>query len=179
MKQILGAFARNTVFANIILATVVVVGVMAAYFMVKESFPPMERDRISISMSYPGADPEEVEEGISRKMEEAVDGIEGVKEYSSESSENFATVSVKVKKGYETGDVLENVKTKINAIATFPKDAEKPVINEVTRKSTVLTLYLASDMPERRLKEWGQKITDRIKGVGKCLPGHPVRYKIL
>jgi len=165
MKQIIGAFARNTVFANIVLATVVIVGIMACFFMIKESFPAMERDRISISMAYPGADPDEVEEGISRKIEEAVEGIEGVKEYSTVSSENFATASVEVKKGYDTGDVLENVKTRINAIATFPTDAEKPVIKEVVRKSTVLTLYLASDMPERRLKEWGQKITDRIKGL--------------
>jgi multidrug efflux pump subunit AcrB len=165
MKQIIGAFARNTVFANIILATVVVVGSMSAYFMVKESFPPMERDRVSISMAYPGADPEEVEEGISRKIEEAVEGIEGIKEYSTESSENFARASVEVKKGYDTGEVLEDIKTKINAIATFPKDAEKPVVKEAVRKSTVLTLYLASDMEERRLKEWGRKITDRIKGL--------------
>ncbi|MCP3940015.1 MAG: efflux RND transporter permease subunit [Desulfobacteraceae bacterium] len=166
MEKILGAFARNTVFANIVLATVVVVGVMAAYFMVRESFPTMERDRISISLAYPGADPEEVEEGISRKIEEAIEGLEGVKEYSTISSENVATASIEVKKGYDTGDVLENVKTRINAIATFPKDAEKPVIKESIRKSRVLTLYLASDMPERRLKEWGQKITDRIKELG-------------
>ena len=163
MKNILGAFARNTVFANIILAVVLAVGVMASFFMIKESFPPMERDRISISMAYPGADPEEVEEGISRKIEEAVEAIEGIKEYSTTSSEHFARASIEIKKGYDTGKVLENVKTKINAISTFPRDAEKPVINEVVRKSTVVTLYLSSDMPERRLKEWGQKITDRIK----------------
>ncbi|OQY51959.1 MAG: hypothetical protein B6230_03610 [Desulfobacteraceae bacterium 4572_89] len=167
MKNILGAFARNMVFANIVLLTVVVVGVMASFFMIKESFPPMERDRISISLAYPGADPEEVEEGISRKIEEAVEGIDGVKEYSTTSSEHIARASVEVKKGYDTTRVLEDVKTQINAISTFPRDAEKPVINEVIRRSTVVTLYLSSDMPERRLKEWGQKIKDRLKALEK------------
>lgn len=165
MRDFIAVFAKNRVFANILLVTVMVAGGMSVWTMTKESFPSMEMDRITISLSYPGADPEEVEEGISRKIEEAVEAVEGVKEYTTQSSEGIATASIEVMKGYDTRKVLDKVKTKINAISTFPADAEKPVITEVVRQSSVLTLYLSSDMPERRLKEWGQKIRDRIKGL--------------
>ena len=163
MEAFLSLFARNRVFANILLVTVMVTGGMAVWSMTKESFPTMEMDRISISMAYPGADPEEVEEGISRKIEEVIETIEGIKEYGTTSSEGSASVSIEVVKGYDVQKVLDNVKSKVNAISTFPVDAEKPVIREIIRQSSVVTLYLASDMPERRLKEWGQKIRDRIK----------------
>ena len=165
MRAIIHAFARNTVFANILLVTVVTVGIMAAILIVKESFPTMDKDTISISMAYPGADPEEVEEGISRKLEEAVESIEGIADYTTASSENSASATLEVDKGFDIRTVLDRVKTQVNAISTFPKDAEKPVIQDVVRKSTVITLYLSSDMPERRLKEWGQKIRDRIRDL--------------
>lgn len=165
MEAFIALFAKNRVFANILLATVLVVGGISVYSMTKESFPPMEMDRVNITMAYPGADPEEVEEGITRKIEEAIETIEGVKEYSTTSSENIATASIEIIKGYDTQKVLDKVKTQINAISTFPVDAEKPVISEVVRRSSVLALYLASDMPERRLKEWGQRIRDRLKDL--------------
>lgn len=165
MKSFIDAFARNTVFANILLMTIVTVGIMAAVMIVKESFPAMEKDVISITVAYPGADPEEVEEGISRKIEEAVERIEGITDYTTESSEGLAYARMEVEKGYDVRGVLDRVKTQVNAISNFPADAEKPVISDVVRKSTVLTLYLASDMPERRLKEWGQRIRDRIRDL--------------
>jgi multidrug efflux pump subunit AcrB len=165
MRALIGAFARNTVFANILLLTVVFVGIMSAVMIIKESFPSMEKDSISINVSYPGADPEEVEEGISRKIEEAIERIEGITDYTTNSSEGSSSARMDVEKGYDVKDVLERVKTQVNAISTFPKDAEKPVISDVVRKSTVLTMYLASNMPERRLKEWGQRIRDRIRDL--------------
>ena len=165
MRALIAAFARNTVFANILLITVVFVGIMSAVMIIKESFPSMEKDSISISVAYPGADPEEVEEGISRKIEEAIERIEGITDYTTESSEGSASARMDVEKGYDVKDVLERVKTQVNAISTFPGDAEKPVISDVVRKSTVLTMYLASNMPERRLKEWGQRIRDRIRDL--------------
>ncbi len=163
MDKFLKAFARNSVFANIALVTILMAGLIAVLSMTKEAFPPMEMDRIAITVPYPGADPEEVEEGISRKIEEAVDGLEGVKEYTTESSEHFSYSSIEVSKGADAKTVLENVKAEINAIPNFPKDAEKPIIKEVIRRSSVITIYLAAQMPERRLKELGQRITDRIK----------------
>ncbi len=163
MKQILTAFARNTVFANILLVLLFMAGGIACVNMIKETFPPMEMDRISISVPYPGADPEEVEEAISRKIEEAVESIEGVKEYTTKSMENSCRASLGVDKGYDTDEILDSVRANINAISTFPVDAENPVIKKVLLTGSVITLYLASDMSERRLKVWGERMEERIK----------------
>jgi len=163
MKKVLAAFARNTVFANIVLVMIFVSGWFATKSMIRENFPEFSLDMIIVSVPYPGADPEEVEEGISRKIEEAIEGAEGIKLYTTESRENQGTANIEVKEDYDVNEVLDDVRTKINAISTFPVDAEKPVIYELTLKDPVIMLYLSGDMSERRLKEWSEQLKDEIQ----------------
>lgn len=163
MKRVLVAFARNTVFANIVLVLIFLAGGIATMSMIRENFPEFSLDMITISVLYPGADPEEVEEGICQKIEEAIEGLEGIKQYTTESSENAGTAFIEVKEDYEVSDVLDRVRTKVNAISTFPIDAEKPVISEFMLKDPVMLLYLSGDMSERRIKEWSERIKDEIQ----------------
>jgi len=163
MKKVLAAFARNTVFANIVLVMIFVSGWFATKSMIRETFPEFSLDMVIVSVPYPGADPEEVEEGISRKIEEAIEGVEGIKLYTTESRENQGTANIEVKEDYDVNAVLDDVRTKINAISTFPVDAEKPVIYELTLKDPVIMLYLSGDMSERRLKEWSEQLKDEIQ----------------
>ena len=163
MKQTLAAFARNTVFANIVLVLVFIAGYIATANMIRETFPEFSLDMITISVPYPGADPEEVEEGISRKIEEAIEGLEGIKQYTTQSAESLGTANIEVQEDYDIDEVLDRVRTKINAISTFPVDAEKPVISELLLKDLVTLLYLSGDMSERRIKEWSETIKDEIQ----------------
>ncbi len=163
MKRVLAAFARNTVFANIILVLIFLSGGIATLSMIRENFPEFSLDMITISVPYPGADPEEVEEGISRKIEEAIEGLEGVKKYTTTSSENVGTANIEVKEDYDVGDVLEKVRSRVDAISSFPVDAEKPVITELTLKDPVMLLYFSGDMSEQRIKEWSERIKDEIQ----------------
>ena len=165
MKRVLAAFARNTVFANIVLVLIFLAGGIATLSMIRENFPEFSLDMITISVSYPGADPEEVEEGISRKIEEALEGLEGIKLYTTTSSENVGTAVVEVKEDYDVSDVLEKVKSRVDAISSFPVDAEKPVITELTLKDPVMLLYFSGDMSERRIKEWSERIKDELQQV--------------
>ena len=163
MKRVLAAFARNTVFANIVLVLIFLAGGIATMSMIRENFPEFSLDMVTISALYPGADPEEIEEGISRKIEEAIEGLEGIKLYTTESSENVGTATIEVKEDFDMDEVLDRVRTKVNAISTFPIDAEKPVISEVTIQDPVVLLYLSGNMSERRIKEWSEKIKDEIQ----------------
>ncbi|MCB2148567.1 MAG: efflux RND transporter permease subunit [Deltaproteobacteria bacterium] len=163
MKRVLAAFARNTVFANIILVLVFIAGYIATTNMIRETFPEFSLDMITISVPYPGADPEEVEEGISRKIEEAIEGLQGIKQYTTESSEGLGSANIEVREDYEVDEVLDRVRTKVNAISTFPVDAEKPVISELLLKDVVTLLYLSGDMSERRIKEWSEQVKDEIQ----------------
>ncbi len=163
MRRVLAAFARNTVFANILLVLIFLAGIIATNSMIRESFPEFSLDMIVISVPYPGADPEEVEEGVSRKIEEAVEGIEGVKLFTTKSRENLGTAIIEVKENYEVVEVLDRVRTNVEAISNFPVDAEKPVIRELTHKDPVMFLYVSGDMSERRIKEWSEAVKDDIQ----------------
>ena len=169
MKRVLAAFARNTVFANIILVLIFLSGGIATMSMIRENFPEFSLNMITISVPYPGADPEEVEEGISRKIEEAIEGQEGIKQYTTNSSENVGSAVIEVKEDYDVGDVLEKVRSRVDAISSFPVDAEKPVITELTLKDPVMLLYFSGDMSERRIKEWSERIKDEIQQVHEVL----------
>jgi len=165
MKRVLAAFANNTVFANILLVLIFLAGIMAALSMTRENFPEFSVDIITVSVAYPGADPEEVEEGISRKIEEALEGLEGIKQVTTKSQENVGTTIIEVKETYDINAVLDRVRSKVDAISTFPVDAEEPVITEITFKDPVMLLYLSGDMSERRIKEWAERIKDEIQQI--------------
>ena len=140
MRKILTAFARNRVFANISILLIFMAGGLAGMLMIRETFPEFSLEMITISVPYPGADPEEVEEGISRKIEEAIEGIEGIKQYTTQSSENVGTAMIEVKENYDLDQVYDRVRNKVDAISTFPLDAEKPIISELTLKDPVVML---------------------------------------
>lgn len=163
MKKALAAFARNTVFANIMLVLIFLAGGLSMFSMTRESLPEFSLDMILINVPYPGADPEEVEEGVSRKIEEALEGLEGLKLIETSSRENISTTRLEVHENFDTDKVMDDVRTKINAISTFPEDAEKPVIEELSVLDPVMFLYLSADMSERRIKEWAEQIKDEIQ----------------
>ncbi|MCI5132450.1 MAG: efflux RND transporter permease subunit [Candidatus Electrothrix sp. EH2] len=165
MKNILAAFADNTVFANIVLLMIMVGGAMALHSMRRENFPEFSVDKILIQVAYPGADPEEVEEGIVLKLEEALEGIEGIKQYTTTSAENMGTALVDVQEGSDVTEVLDDVKSKVDAVSTFPVDAEKPVTTEVTMRNSVLLLALSGEMSEKQLKGEAERLRDEIRAL--------------
>jgi multidrug efflux pump subunit AcrB len=165
MNKLLAAFARNTVFANILLFLIFFAGFLATKSMVRESFPEFSIDMISITVLYPGADPEEVEEGVNQKIEEALESIEGIKQYTTKSAENMASVTIEVKDGHDTAEVLDKVRSHVNAISTLPLDAEKPIIREIVRKQVVMLLALSGDLNEKQLKQWGEQVKDEVKQI--------------
>lgn len=163
MKQVLAAFAKNTVFANIVLLLLFMAGGLALNQMVRESFPEFSIDMISITVPYPGADPEEVEEGICQKIEDAIESVDGVKLFTTKAMEGAASVTVEVKEGRDVSEVLDQVKSRVNGISTFPVDAEQPVIQEIVHRESVILLSLSGEVTERQLKEWGERVKDELK----------------
>lgn len=167
MKRIFVTFARNTVFANIVLVLIFMAGAMAVTFMKRELFPDFSMDEISIEVAWPGAVPDEVEEGIVRKIEEALEGMEGIREYETKSEENGGSALITVQSGYETSDVLDRVRNRVGGISTFPRDAEEPVITELMHRTEVMKIFLSGNMSERTLREWAFRVKDELR----VLPG--------
>ena len=158
MRDFIVTAISNRVLANIALIMILVVGLVAATNTLRELFPEFSIDIIQVQVPYPGADPEETEEGISRKIEDAVDGLEGVRRYSTTSAEGMAAAMIEVAEGYSVDDVRERVRSAIDGIPTLPPDAERPIISEVTLRTEVIKLALWGDLDERQLKEWAEDV---------------------
>ncbi len=162
MKSLITAFSRNIVFANIVMLLIIFGGYLGATNMLREIFPEFSVDIITVAVAYPGFDPEEVEEGISRKLEEAVEGLEGIKRFSSTSVENQAALIVEVYEDYDLKAVKDRVETAINGIPNLPRDAEKPIVNEITIRGEVVVLSISGPPTERGMKEWAEDLKDEI-----------------
>ncbi len=158
MRGFISSVISNRVLANITLIMVLLVGVLATSNTLRELFPEFSIDVIQVQVPYPGADPEETEEGISRKIEEAIDGLEGIRRYSTISSEGMAAAMIEVAEGYAVDEVRERVRSAIDSIPTFPPDAERPIISELTIRTEVIKLALWGDLEERQLKEWAEDV---------------------
>ena len=162
MKSLIAWFARNGVAANLMLLIIVVAGLLSIPGTKKEIFPEYSVDVITVSVEYRGAAPEEVEEAICVRIEEAIQGLNGVKKISSRASEGMGTVTVEVRAGHPTRELLDDVKSRVDAIDTFPEEAEKPVVQEVTNRFQVINVSISGDADELTLKRLGERVRDDL-----------------
>src|SRR5690606_17845733 len=107
---------------------------------------------LTITVPYPGSSPEEVEDGVIIKIEEAIQDIEGIKEIRSTASEGRGVVTVEVEAGLDVTNVLNKVKVRVDGIASFPTQTETPIIDEVARRVRVLDLSIHGALDEHELK---------------------------
>ncbi len=157
--------ARNGVAANLLLIFILVAGYSSYSRIVQEVFPENSLDTIAVSVSYPGATPEEIEESIVQRIEEAIEAIEGVKKITSTASEGSGTVNAELEVGTDVARALDDVKSEVDQINTFPIEAEEPDVRELTTRRVVLRLALFGDVPERTLKETAYALEDAISSL--------------
>ncbi len=162
MKSIVKWFVENHVASIMLKIFIIVAGLLQLYFMKVEVFPDASLGRISVSVAYPNASPQEVEEAIVNKIEEQVIGLEGIRKVTSTSSEGVGTVIIEVMEGWNVQDVLDKVKTQISQITTFPKDAEPPVVQELVAKAQVIDVVIYGDVPELTLKKAANLVKEEI-----------------
>jgi multidrug efflux pump subunit AcrB len=149
--------ARNPVAANLLMFVILVGGLVGAFQVKQEIFPEFDLDMVTISVPYPGATPDDVEQGIVRPIEEAVRGVDGVKRVSSTSGEGSGMVSVELLLDAEPNKVLGDVENAVNRITVFPLEAEEPVVSLATRRSTVISLVVAAELELAPLHEVAER----------------------
>jgi multidrug efflux pump subunit AcrB len=165
MKGIVSWFADNHVAANLLMFFLILAGAVTGLTMKIEVFPEFSLDRISVTTEYMGASPSEVEEAIIRRIEERVAGLAGIKRIDSTAREGSGTVTIEVMKGWDLKKLLDEVKAEVDSITTFPNEAEKPVVREMTRRSQVISLAVYGDVPEATIKNLAEKIKDEITNL--------------
>jgi multidrug efflux pump subunit AcrB len=166
MKNIVAYFVKYPILANIVIALTLFGGIAAFLNTNKSFFPTFESRIISIQVTYPGASPEEVEEGITLKIEEAVKSLVGVEEVTSNSTENFSSVNVEVFESYDIDEVFTDVKNAVDGINSFPVDAEKPTIFKQRFQSTTQWIALTGDVDLLTKKRIAETIEEEMLADG-------------
>ena len=134
----------------------------------REVFPAFELDNIAISVAYPGASPEEVEQGIVLAIEDSIQAIEGIKELTSTANEGSANVRAELRDDASPQKVLQDIQQEIDRISTFPEDAEDPVISISSIKRQVLRVNIFGDVSEKTLRTTVEEVRDQLlqnKGI--------------
>jgi multidrug efflux pump subunit AcrB len=158
--------ASNPVAANLLLLIVVIAGLFAIETMDKEVFPTFPTETFTVTVPYPGSSPEEVERGIVLRVEEAVRDIIGIKEIRSEAREGVGIVTVIMEPGSDMSKAVNLAKVRIDGIASFPADAEEPIVEEIESITRAIRVSLFGNIEGRKLKELSEQIREEILALG-------------
>ncbi|MEM7164227.1 MAG: efflux RND transporter permease subunit [Planctomycetota bacterium] len=154
--------ARNPVAANLLMVLLLVGGFAFALNIKQEVFPEFTTDRVSIAVPYPGASPEEIEKGILLSIENAVRGLDGVKEVVALANEGSASVTVELLTSADPSKSLQDIKNAVDRITSFPELAERPVINLVETRTQVLSLVIYGDHEEGVLRALAERTREDL-----------------
>jgi len=162
MNGLIDWFTRNGVAANLLMVALFVGGIFSFSDMNKEVFPEFEPDALQITVSYPGASPEDVEQGVLLALEDAVSGLEDVDEITSIASEGSARVVIQMNDGADMDEAVSDARSAVSSITNFPADAETPEVSKATRRRDVLTVLVSGVQDLRDLHALALDLEGRI-----------------
>ncbi len=157
--------AGNGVAANLLMVAILMAGLVSLTGLEREAWPTVPFNQIEVSIAYPGTTPEEVEESIVVKVEEQVESLDDVKAVKSIAAPGMASIRVEMKSGTDIDQALDDVKSAVDRIQSFPAGAERPVIREMTNRQSMIRLILYGDISERSLKELAHRIEDELASL--------------
>ena len=158
-------FANNSVAANLMMMFIIVMGLWNYKTIQRQMFPNIEFNYISVSAVYRGASPQEIEQSIIIKMEEALKDITEIKESTSRAQRGSGSISLEIDPDKNLSEVLDKVKARIDSIATFPADMEPPNISQIEFQQEVIAMALVGDLPISELKPLAQQIEDELRAL--------------
>jgi multidrug efflux pump subunit AcrB len=162
MERIVRFFTLYPVWTNVLFFAVLFFGILVLSQMKYSFFPETPPDVINVSVTYPGASPEEIEEGIILKIEENVEGLEGIDRVTSISRENFGSVRIEIISGYDVDKLTNDVKNAVDRINSFPVGIEKPVVAEQKFQDAVMTIVMAGKTDRYQLKYIADRFRDDL-----------------
>ncbi|KAG1661943.1 Multidrug resistance protein MdtB [Nymphon striatum] len=119
---------------------IIAIGLVALPGLNKETFPKVELYQVQVSVAYPGASPSDVEEGICNPLEDATDGISFTKEQRCEARDNIGMLTMEMQESGEMRQFIDDIKSAVDGITDFPANSEDPVVTELGRTDSVVTL---------------------------------------
>ena len=162
MQKAIHWFTENHVAANFLMVIILVMGVITWPKLKKEIFPEVSIDAINVQVPYPNATPDEVEKGIVVPIEEAIQDLDGIDRIKSTAAQGYGVVTVEVASGYDVRNLMDDVKTRIDAIQNLAENAEEPVLEEIVIKSEVLSVAVSAETDEKTLVGIAEQVRDGL-----------------
>lgn len=153
---------KNRVTPNLLMIFLIAGGLIMSTKIKQEVFPAFELDRVTVWVTYPGASPEEVEQGIILAVEDAIESIDGIEEVVSRANEGSARIDIELLEDVSPQVVLQDIEQDVGRITTFPEDAEDPRVYLVSHQRQVLRLNIFGDESERALREVVDQVRDQL-----------------
>ena len=178
-------FTTHPTAANLLMVAFIVIGLTAAPSVKRETFPDIPPDEITVRTIYPGASAREVETAICERIEDSVDGVSDVKEVRCDAEENVATATIKMRESGDIDRFLNDVKTEVEAIDTFPESVEPPIVTQNGRTDFVVSVAVAGPMSPSHLKAYAEQLKDQMMQIGiisqvniKGFSDHQIRIEV-
>ena len=158
-------FVKNPIAANLLMALILIGGIVNLPNINMEFFPDRAPDQVSVSIPYPGAAPEEVEEQITLRLEEALSDVDGIEEVVSNSSRGSANIRITALPGYDIDQLLADTKARVDGVNGIPNSAERAVVRKNSQRRDIMEIAVAADMDEASLKQLGERVRDSLSTV--------------
>lgn len=166
MRKIIAHFIKYPVAGNVIILAFLILGVLGMFSMRSSFFPLQDSKNINIVIVYPGASPQEIEEGVVLKIENNLRGLLGIDRFTSSSKENSATISVESEKGYDIDVLLADVKNAVDKVPSFPAEMEPPVVSKVETLTDVIALVISGkSMDLLTLKTMARQVESELRNL--------------
>ena len=166
MRKIIAYFIKYHVAVNVIIIAFFIFGVFGAMSLKSSFFPLVESKNVLINIAYPGASPQEIEEGIVLKIEDNLKGLEGVERVTSTSRENSGSINVEIEKGRDIDFMLLEVKNAVDRVPTFPSEMEPLIVSKLEAVRQTITFALSGEqVPLATLKQIGRQIENDLRAI--------------
>ncbi|MCP4282879.1 MAG: efflux RND transporter permease subunit [Gammaproteobacteria bacterium] len=156
-------FARHPTAGNLLMLFLAALGISALPGLQRETFPDFAAQELQISIAYPGASAEDVEEAICQRLEDAIDGISDIAEMRCDAREGVAISVVELEESGDFTRFMDDVKTEVEAIDSFPQQTERPIIEELGRTDNVVAIAITGPMSNSDLKAYAEQIKNRLQ----------------
>ena len=165
MRAVTQFFVRYGVYADVVVLLITVAGLVSFTQIRLSFFPEIVPREIIVEVVFPGASPEEMEEGVVLKVEEAIQGIQGIDEYTSVARENNATITIKAEFGADPSTITQDVKNAVDEISSFPEGAEKPIVFHQKQAQDAIEMVLTTESSRLWLEQEADRVRDKLLSI--------------
>ena len=162
MLKMISWWVRNSKAANLLMVSIIIMGVMTFFRIEKEVFPIITAPIVSVQYSWPGASPKEIEDQVIARAEESLSDLDGIKKIRSISRENFGTMYVEATLAANIDTLIQDVKRKVDAITSIPKDVYPPIVSDQSFRIPLITLAVHGNVSEKKLTRTAEKLRDEL-----------------